>query len=150
MRHLWRHLNLGSKHIVLNIRMVAANTLNTCTVPFPSASAELRRFINRLVIIIIIILPEVRVIPQDLKKIRDNFFVLGWLVFDDVSAKSAMKSKCVETLDGNRYALVEECSLPAVTSNLCEAVANIIKEIHAFVIDGAKSFEGQGHKTVCR
>src|SRR6218665_2880922 len=31
------------------------------------------------------------------KKNRDNFFVLGWLVFDDVSAKSAMKSKCVET-----------------------------------------------------
>jgi len=41
------------------------------------------------------------VIPQDLKKIRDNI-VLGWLVFDDVSAKSAIKSKCVETLDGNR------------------------------------------------
>src|SRR6218665_2643596 len=35
------------------------------------------------------------------KKISDNFFVLGWLVFDDVSAKSAMKGKCVETLDGN-------------------------------------------------
>src|SRR6218665_2049219 len=44
-------------------------------------------------------------------------------------------------------ALVEECSLPAVTSNLCEAVAKIIKESHAFVIDGIKSFEGQGHKT---
>ena len=32
--------------------MIAANTLNTCTAPFPSASAELRRFINRLIIII--------------------------------------------------------------------------------------------------
>ena|SRR6218665_1029970 len=35
--------------------MIAANTLNTCTEPFPSASAELRRFINHLIIIIIII-----------------------------------------------------------------------------------------------
>ena len=58
-----------------------------------------------------------------------------------------MKRKCAETLDGNRWALVEECSLPAVTSNLCEAVAKIIKESHASVIDGAKSFEGQGHKS---
>src|SRR6218665_3129761 len=52
MRHPWRLLNLGSKHIFLNIRMIAANTLNKCTAPFPSASAELRRFINRLIIII--------------------------------------------------------------------------------------------------
>jgi len=51
-----------------------------------------------------------------------------------------MKSKRVETLDGNRLALVEECSLPALSSNLCESVAKIIKESHAFVIDGAKSF----------
>src|SRR6218665_2873718 len=52
MLHPWRHLNLDSKHIFLNIRMIAAVTLNTCTAPFPSASAELRRFINRLIIII--------------------------------------------------------------------------------------------------
>src|SRR6218665_1446310 len=50
MRRPWRLLNLGSKHIFLNIRIIAANTLNTCTAPFPSASAELRRFINRLII----------------------------------------------------------------------------------------------------
>jgi len=51
MRHTWRLLNLSSKHIFLNIRMIAANTLNTCTAPFPSASAKLRRLINRLIII---------------------------------------------------------------------------------------------------
>src|SRR6218665_1980862 len=69
-------------------------------------------------------LPEVRAIPQEFKRLRDNFFVLGWLVFDDVSAKSAMKSKCLETLDGNRQALVEECSLLPVTCNLCPRVTN--------------------------
>jgi len=57
MRHPWRLLNPGSKHIFLNIRMIAANTLNTCTVPFPSA--ELRRFMNRLIIIIIINFPSI-------------------------------------------------------------------------------------------
>src|SRR6218665_3530749 len=31
MRRPWKLLNLGSKHIFLNIRMIAANTLNTCT-----------------------------------------------------------------------------------------------------------------------
>jgi len=30
MRHPWRLLNLCSKHIFLIIRMIAANTLNTC------------------------------------------------------------------------------------------------------------------------
>ena len=35
---------------LLNILMIASNTLNTCTAPFPSALAELRRFINRLII----------------------------------------------------------------------------------------------------
>src|SRR6218665_2435904 len=53
MRRPWKLLNLGSKHIFLNIHMIAANTLNTCTAPFPSA--ELRCFINHLIIIIIII-----------------------------------------------------------------------------------------------
>ena len=56
MRHPWRHLNLGSKYILLNICMIAANTLNIRTMPFPSASAELRRVINRITIIIIIII----------------------------------------------------------------------------------------------
>ena len=45
----WRHLNLGSKPIFLNIHMIAANSLNTCTAPFPSASAKLQRFTNRLI-----------------------------------------------------------------------------------------------------
>jgi len=45
----WKLLNLGSKHIFLNILMIASNTLNTCTAPFPSA--EVRRFLNRLIII---------------------------------------------------------------------------------------------------
>src|SRR6218665_1580061 len=56
MRRPWKLLNLDSKPIFLNIRtcMIAANTLNTCTAPFPSTSAELRRFINIIIIIIII------------------------------------------------------------------------------------------------
>ena len=49
--------------------------------------------------IIIIFLTRVTCNPSGFQKIRDNF-VLGWLVFDDVSAKSAVKSKCVKTLDG--------------------------------------------------
>ena len=56
MRHPWRHLNLGSKPIFLNISMIAANSLNTCTAPFPSALAELRHFTTRLIIIIIVII----------------------------------------------------------------------------------------------
>ena len=55
MRHPWRHLNLSSKPIFLNIRMIAANSLNTRTAPFPSA--ELWRFINSIIIIIIKIQP---------------------------------------------------------------------------------------------
>ena len=67
---------------------------------------KMHNYKHRLLLLLLLLfffsfLPEVRVIPQDLKN-RDNFFVLGWLVFDDVSAKSAMKSKCVEMLDGNR------------------------------------------------
>src|SRR6218665_2417384 len=50
------------------------------------------------------------------------FIVLGWLVFDDVSAKSVTKRKCVETLDVNRQALVEECSLPAVTTGVTTGI----------------------------
>ena len=53
-------------------------------------------------IIVIIFLTRSTCNPSGFKKNQDSFFVLGWLVFDDVSAKSAMKSKCVETLDGNR------------------------------------------------
>lgn len=47
-----------------------------------------------------------------------------------------MKSNSVKELDGNRYALtlIEECSLHDVSGNLCETVAKIINESHAFIL----------------
>ena len=65
------------------------------------ANYRFKRFIHRLDIIIMFFFTRGTCNPSGFKKIRDNFFVLGWLLFDDVSAKRAMKSKCVETLDGN-------------------------------------------------
>jgi len=52
MSHRFRHLNLSSKHIFLNIRIIAAISLNTCTAHFTltSASQDIRRFTNRLII----------------------------------------------------------------------------------------------------
>jgi len=49
--HLWRHSNPSSKPNFLNSSRTAIKSLNSCTASFPSASAVLRRYRNRLVII---------------------------------------------------------------------------------------------------
>ena len=49
-------LNPNSKLIFLNSRITAIKFLNSCTVSIPTASAVLRRYINSLIIVIIIIM----------------------------------------------------------------------------------------------
>src|SRR6218665_1030340 len=44
----------NTKPTFSNNRITAIKSLNSCTAPFPSASGELRRYRNRLIIIIII------------------------------------------------------------------------------------------------
>jgi len=49
MHHLWRHLNPSSKPIFSSNRITAIKSLNSCTVPYPSTSAMLRHYKNRLI-----------------------------------------------------------------------------------------------------